>query len=83
MSAQGTRCPICGVGELVDVAYDAAQDLQQRGDSREVDVYRCGHEVVRAPLSQADDSLDVERRTSAETAGPPPEPTETDPGART
>ena len=75
--ASSTRCPICGRGELVDVAFDAGTGDEgsvpkQRADSSEVDVYRCGHEVVRSSLARADDTLDVERRTSDETARPAP-----------
>jgi hypothetical protein len=39
-----------------------------------VDAYSCGHEVERARLDSADpERLDVERRSSDETAAPPPE----------
>jgi hypothetical protein len=73
-----TRCPICGRGELVDVAFDAGtgeagSPPRQLADSSEIDVYRCGHEVVRSSLDRADDTLDVERRSSEETAQPSPD----------
>ncbi|MFB3737449.1 MAG: hypothetical protein ACE14W_00610 [Candidatus Velamenicoccus archaeovorus] len=45
---------------------------KQRPSSRQVDTYSCGHEVVGPPLSRADGSLDVERRSSEETVEPRP-----------
>jgi hypothetical protein len=71
-----TRCPVCGDGILSDIEYDkgraAEEDLQQRPESRQLDVYTCGHWVAGAPLEVADDRLDVERRTSDEAAEPLP-----------
>jgi hypothetical protein len=73
-----TRCPVCGVGTLADIAYDAAErdgpvpELQPT--SHQLETYSCGHRVVGAPLETADDRLDVERRTSDEAAEPLPEP---------
>ena len=76
-----TRCPICGRGTLADIAFDAQPAAQpdpdrpeQQPESRQVDVYTCGHEVRGAPLAAADEQLDVERRGSEETAEPLPEP---------
>jgi hypothetical protein len=73
-----TRCPICGMGTLADISYDAGEqageELEQQPESRQLDVYTCGHRVPGAPLEAADDRLDVERRSSEETATPPPEP---------
>jgi hypothetical protein len=73
-----TRCPICGMGTLADISYDAGDhvgdDLEQQPESRQLDVYTCGHRVPGAPLEAADDRLDVERRSSEETATPPPGP---------
>jgi hypothetical protein len=76
--AARTRCPICGQGRLVDVAFDGAaggrapdEEPKQRSDSREVDVYSCGHEVSGEPLDRADRSLGVETRTSDEPVGDP------------
>jgi hypothetical protein len=67
------RCPICGKGTLADIDF-GGEDLVQDPESRQVDVYTCGHEVARAPLEVADaDRLDVERRSSEETATPSPE----------
>jgi hypothetical protein len=70
---EDVRCPICGKGTLADIDF-GGEDLVQDPESRQVDVYTCGHEVARAPLEVADaDRLDVERRSSAETATPTPE----------
>lgn len=73
-------CPRCGVGRLVDVAFDAPsgsageEDLAQRAESREVLTYSCGHVEVGPSLATADaDRLDVERRRSEETAAPSPD----------
>lgn len=74
MSDRPTRCPVCGEGTLADIEYDkgADEDLQQQPASRQLDAYSCGHQVAGAPLEVADDRLDVERRTSDETAEPLP-----------
>ena len=73
--AEGRRCPICGRGVLADIDF-GGEDLFQDAESRQVDVYTCGHEVERAPLDSSDaDRLDVERRDSAETAAPTPDET--------
>ena len=71
-----TRCPICGVGVLTDLAFDAGDHerrIAQGPDSRQLETYSCGHEVEGAQLSQADDDLDVERRGADEAAEPLPE----------
>jgi hypothetical protein len=66
------RCPVCGEGVLADIDF-GGNDLFQDPQSRQVDVYTCGHEVDRAKLESADpDRLDVERRRSEETAAPAP-----------
>ena len=70
---ENVRCPICGEGTLADIDF-GGEDLVQDPESRQVDVYTCGHEVARAPLEVADaNRLDVERRTSEETAAPTPD----------
>jgi hypothetical protein len=70
--ASERRCPVCGNGVLADIDF-GGQDLFQDPKSRQVDVYSCGHEVDRAPLESADpERLDVERRSSEETAAPAP-----------
>jgi hypothetical protein len=67
-----SRCPVCGNGVLADIDF-GGRDLFQDPKSRQVDVYSCGHEVDRAPLESADpERLDVERRSSEETAAPAP-----------
>ncbi|MGH2680044.1 MAG: hypothetical protein ACRDG8_06105 [Actinomycetota bacterium] len=67
------RCPVCGEGTLADIDF-GGDDLFQDPESRQVDVFTCGHEVARAPLDAADtDRLDVERRSSEETAAPTPD----------
>jgi hypothetical protein len=67
------RCPVCGQGVLADIDF-GGRDLFQDPESRQVDVYTCGHEVARSPLESSDaDRLDVERRRSEETAAPTPD----------
>jgi hypothetical protein len=69
----GRRCPICGRGTLADIDF-GGEALFQDPESRQVDVYTCGHEVERARLASADaDELDVERRQAEETAAPTPD----------
>ena len=68
------RCPVCGIGRLRDLAFDdrpGERGAEQQGDSREVQLFTCGHEVVGARLDSADtDQLDVEQRRSEETVDP-------------
>jgi hypothetical protein len=66
-------CPVCGKGELVDLTFDETKgEPRQTADSREVDVYSCGHEVPGPSLASADaDVLEVERRPSDEGVIPP------------
>jgi hypothetical protein len=67
------RCPVCGEGALADIDF-GGDDLFQDPESRQVDVFTCGHEVDRAPLEVADgDRLDVERRRAEESAAPTPD----------
>lgn len=67
------RCPICGEGVLADIDF-GGNELFQDPESRQVDVFTCGHEVARAPLEVADaDRLDVEQRSSEESAAPTPD----------
>ena len=67
MSDPGSvTCPICGEGTLVTIDFG-----EQQPASREVQTFTCGHEVESARLQTADaEKLDVERRTSEETAQP-------------
>ena len=61
-----TRCPICGEGTLVTIDFG-----EQQPASPEIKTFTCGHEVEGARLQTADaERLDVERRTSEETAAP-------------
>jgi len=63
---EAITCPICGQGTLVTIDFG-----EQQPASREVQTFTCGHEVEGARLQSADaDRLDVERRTSEETARP-------------
>jgi hypothetical protein len=63
---------VCGEGTLADIDF-GGDDLFQHAESRQVDTYTCGHEIPRAPLEIADGNrLDVEQRTSEETAEPTP-----------
>ena len=75
MVRDATRCPVCGVGTLADISYDANDDTgpdhEQQPESTQLDTYTCGHRVTGAPLEAADERLDVERRTSEEAASPP------------
>ena len=75
MARDATRCPVCGIGTLADIAYDAGGEAphpEQQPESQQLDTYTCGHRVRGARLETADDRLDVERRTSEEAAAPPP-----------
>lgn len=78
MTDDSTRCPACGNGTLVDVKYFEGSDPAigeeiQMGDTRQVEIYSCGHEV-RGPRLDATaagtDELEVERRGSEETVEP-------------
>lgn len=68
------RCPICGIGTLTDLAFDAepgSAEPVQTADSHELSVYSCGHRVTGPSLATADpDRLDVERRQTADTVDP-------------
>jgi hypothetical protein len=62
------RCPVCGEGVLQHLGSEDPDQLQ-RPESPLIETYTCGHEVTTAALATADaDRLDVERRTSEETA---------------
>jgi hypothetical protein len=75
--SDGTRCPVCGVGTLADIAYDAGPgdewSPEQQPASRQVVSYTCGHRVLGARLETADERLDVERRSSDDAAEPLPD----------
>ena len=65
------RCPVCGEGTFVDIAYDvdpASREPAQRADSHEMITYSCGHAVAGPSLADADQRrLDVERRSAEDT----------------
>jgi hypothetical protein len=52
------RCPVCGNGVLRDLSYDAAsqgaQQPQQQPESRQLETYTCGHQVMGDRLDRAD-----------------------------
>jgi hypothetical protein len=65
------RCPVCGEGTLVDIAFDSDDRLggkpAQTAGSREISSYSCGHTAKGARLDGADqEELAVERRTSSD-----------------
>ena len=72
------RCPRCGSGTLIDIAFDSGTEApdgspMQEPESRQIETYSCGHEIVGSALATADqERLDVERRGSQETAAPLP-----------
>jgi uncharacterized protein (DUF983 family) len=77
---ESKRCPICGQGRLVDITFregpqhDAAGEEIQTADTRQVETYSCGHEVLGPRLDETaagTDELQVERRESDETGGTP------------
>ena len=72
------RCPECGEGLLVDITFREGSTLAgaepiQEAETRQVETYSCGHEVTGPPLDRTasgSESLEVERRDSAETVDP-------------
>jgi hypothetical protein len=68
------RCPVCGTGVFTDVVYEdpgPGSEPRQAGDSVEVLLYSCGHEVRGAPLAAADaERMTVEERASEDTIEP-------------
>ena len=69
--SQDKRCPVCGRGVLQHLGPEAGRrELQP--DSPIIETYSCGHEVPEERLETADARrLEVERRTSEETAEEP------------
>ena len=71
--AEEKRCPVCGRGILQHLGTEAGR-RKQRPESPILETYTCGHEVREDPLGTADaDRLEVERRSSGETATDPEE----------
>ena len=69
-------CPICGRGKLADVTFDvspgdASPDGIQEAESRQLETYSCGHEVLGPKLESADqEAMTVERRSSEDATMP-------------
>ena len=75
------RCPMCGKGVFTDVVYEDREPdgtkLRLTGDSNEVLLFSCGHEVRGTTLATADAGrLTVEARDSEEATDPVDEPDE-------
>jgi hypothetical protein len=79
-AAEPRKCPECGRGDLVEITYregspsDVDEDIQT-ADTRQVETYSCGHEVIGPSLAKSaagTDELEAERRESKETVDPPP-----------
>jgi hypothetical protein len=73
------RCPVCRRGVFTDVVYEDREPdgtkLRLTGDSHEVLLFSCGHEVRGTTLATADaDRLTVEARDSEEATDPVDEP---------
>jgi hypothetical protein len=73
------RCPVCRKGVFTDVVYEDREPdgtkLRLTGDSYEVLLFSCGHEVRGTGLATADaDRLTVEARDSEEATDPVVEP---------
>ena len=65
------RCPVCGEGILQHLGTETPEG-KQRVETPIRETYTCGHEVLEPPLeaSAMGADLEVEHRTSEETAGP-------------
>jgi hypothetical protein len=73
------RCPVCGNGVFVDVVYEDPEPDETKpkltGDSYEVLLFSCGHEVRGTSLATADaERLTVEARDSEGATDPIDEP---------
>jgi hypothetical protein len=74
-SSEARKCPVCGQGDFVDVAFlegglGAEDETIQTADTHQVETYSCGHEVRGPRLDQTasgSGELDAEHRTSEET----------------
>ena len=75
------RCPVCGEGVFTDVVHEEREPGGTKprltGDSYEVLLFSCGHEVRGTPLATADaDRLTVEARGSEDATDPVEEPSD-------
>ena len=75
------RCPVCGKGVFTEVVYEDREPdgikLRQAGNSYEVLLFSCGHEVRGTPLATADaDRMTVEARDSEEATDPVEDPSD-------
>jgi hypothetical protein len=73
------RCPLCRKGVFVDVVYEDPEPDETKpkltGDSYEVLLFSCGHEVRGTSLATADaERLTVEARDSEGATDPIDEP---------
>jgi hypothetical protein len=73
------RCPLCAKGVFVDVVYEDPEPDETKpkltGDSYEVLLFSCGHEVRGTSLATADaERLTVEARDSEGATDPIDEP---------
>ena len=76
--SESRRCPRCGRGVLVELTYRAGSPEEvdepiQTADTRQVESYSCGHEVVGPRLDRTatpEGGIEAERRTSDETTEP-------------
>ena len=73
------RCPLCGKGVFVDVVYEDPEPGETKpkltGDSHEVLLFSCGHELRGTSLATADaERLTVEARDSEGATDPIDEP---------
>jgi hypothetical protein len=76
---EATKCPVCGVGDFVDVTYrqgasGAEGEPIQTADTRQVQTFSCGHEVEGPRLDETaagTADLEVERRSTEDTVDPP------------
>jgi hypothetical protein len=78
-TGESRKCPGCGKGDLVEITYregspsDVDEDIQT-ADTRQVETYSCGHEVIGPALDRTaagTDDLEAERRETPETVDPP------------
>jgi hypothetical protein len=80
--AETRKCPECGKGDLVEITYREGSPSHvdeeiQTADTRQVETYSCGHEVVGPSLAKSaagTDQLEAERRETEETVEPPTQP---------